>query len=319
MDIIVTGSIAYDYLMFFPGKFADMLLLDHLNRISVSFLVENMTKHYGGNGGNIAYTMGLLGQRPKLFGTVGQDFAPYAEWLSRVGVDLSTVQHIHDVYMASFFANTDIDNNQLGSFYSGAMSYAKNFRIADASPTVPDLVVISPNDPQAMRQYCAECRERSIKFVYDPSQQVARLNGEELLESMAGAYMMVVNDYEQMIISQKTGYSLEQLRSMIEVLIVTHGKDGSAIYVGDEYIRVPVFETNQIKEPTGVGDAYRAGLVTGLALGFPLRLCGEMGALCATYTLEQVGTQNHHFTPAEFVARFRTAFDDGGLLDHWVS
>ncbi|MFN8530732.1 MAG: carbohydrate kinase family protein [Anaerolineae bacterium] len=319
MDIIVSGSIAYDYLMRFPGRFAEHVLMDHLQRISVSFLVEDMTKHWGGNGGNIAYTMALLGERPKLFGTVGKDFDPYHAWLDSVGVDLSTVKRIDDVYVASFFANTDLDNNQIGSFYSGAMSYAKQFRIADVYSGTPDLMIISPNDPIAMSQYCAECRERGIKFVYDPSQQVARLNGDDLRTSMEGAYMLVVNEYEIMMIGSKTGLSLDQIRDMIPVLIVTHGKDGSRIYTEGQCIEVPIFECTEVKEPTGVGDAYRAGLLTGLSHGFPLKLCGEMGALCATYALEHVGTQNHHFTPAEFVARFRTQFDDGGLLDQLLA
>ena len=274
-----------------------------------------MTKHWGGNGGNIAYTLALLGLRPKLFGTVGRDFDPYAEWLSRTGVDLSLVQRIDDVFMPSFFANTDLDNNQIGSFYSGAMNYAQNFRLNDVYAAQPDLVIISPNDPQAMTNLCTECRERGIKFIYDPSQQVARMSGDQLRENMEGAYMLIVNEYEAEIIAQKSGLTVEMLRGMFEVLIVTRGKEGSDIYHQGEVIRVPVFKEESIKEPTGIGDAYRAGLMAGLAYGFPLKLCGELGSLCATYALEHVGTQNHHFTMNEFVERFRTAFDDHGMLD----
>ncbi len=314
-DIIVTGSIAYDYIMRFPGRFAEHILVDHLDRISVSFLVEDMTKHWGGNGGNIAYTMALLGQTPRLFGAVGRDFDDYAAWLSRVGVDISLVQKIDDVFMPSFFANIDLDNNQIGSFYAGAMTYAKNYRIDHVMPEKPEWVIISPNDPQAMSNLCQECRERGIKFVYDPSQQVARLNGEELRASMEGAYMLVVNDFEALMIESKAGLTLADLRGMFPVLIVTHGKDGSFIYSDGDCIQIPIFATDEIKDPTGAGDAYRAGIMTGLAHGFPLKVIGEMGALCATYALEHVGTQNHNFTTAEFVARFRSRFDDEGLLD----
>ncbi len=315
MDIIVSGSIAYDYLMRFPGRFAEHLLLDHLHRISVSFLVEDMTKHWGGNGGNIAYTLALLHQKPKLFGTVGRDFAPYAERLAESGVDLSLVQRIDDVFMPSFFANIDMDNNQIGSFYSGAMNYAKNFRIGDVYDAKPDLVIVSPNDPDAMSNLCEECHQRGIKFIYDPSQQVARLSGDQLRANMQGAYMLVVNEYEAEMINQKTGLNIESMRQMFEVLIVTHGNQGSKIYAHDTMIQVPVFQETVIKDPTGVGDAYRAGLICGLAQGYPLQLCGELGSLCATYALEHVGTQNHHFTISDFIARFRTSFDDGGQLE----
>jgi adenosine kinase len=315
MDIIVTGSIAYDYLMRFPGRFFEHLLTDELHRISVSFLVEDMTKHFGGNGGNIAYTMALLGLHPKLFGTVGRDFDSYASWLQKAGVDITTVKRIDDVFMASFFANIDVDSNQIGSFYSGAMGYAQNFKIADVYDGKPDLVVISPNDPIAMSNYCDECRQRGIRFVYDPSQQIARLNGDELRAGMTGAYLLIVNDYEVKMTMKKTDLSIDELRAMFPILIVTHGKDGSFIYHEGEEIYVPVFEAGEIKDPTGVGDAYRAGLVCGLAHNLPLKLCGEIGALCATYTLEQVGTQNHSFTPAEFITRFRSKFDDHRMLD----
>ncbi len=315
MDIIVTGSIAYDYLMRFPGRFTEHLLMDHLHRISVSFLVEDMTKHFGGNGGNIAYTMALLGLTPHLFGTVGRDFDSYGEWLERAGVDISTVKRINDVFMPSFFANTDIDNNQVSSFYSGAMSHARHYKIADVYDGIPDLVIVSPNDPQAMSNLCEECRTRGIKFIYDPSQQVARLSGDELRASMQGAYMLVVNDYEAKMIETKAGLNLERLRAEIPVVVVTHGSEGSYIYADGDSIQVPVFPETHIKDPTGVGDAYRSGLLCGIANGFPWKLCGELGALCATYALEHVGTQNHYFTIPEFIARFRTAFDDNGLLD----
>lgn len=319
MNIIVTGSIAYDYLMRFPGRFAEHLLTDDLHHVSVSFLVEDMTKHFGGNGGNIAYTLALLGLNPKLFGTVGRDFDQYGTWLEKAGVDTSTVQRIDEVFMASFFANTDIENNQIGSFYSGSMSYAKNFKIADAYDGKPDLVIISPNDPQAMSNYCEECRERGIRFIYDPSQQIARLSGEELRAGMEGAYIFIANEYEIKMTMQKTGLSMEELRAKFPILVVTHGNDGSRIYANNEEIEVPIFEAKEIKDPTGGGDAYRSGFMCGLAHDLPLKLCGELGALCATYTLEQTGTQNHLFTPSEFIERFRSKFDDNGLLDVLLS
>ncbi len=315
MDIIVTGSIAYDYLMRFPGRFVDHLMSEKLDQVSLSFLVDDMSKHWGGNAANIAYSLALFGLRPKVMGTVGRDFGDYRLWLERVGVDCSTVRQIDDVFTASFFANTDLDNNQIASFYSGAMAYARDFTIADATPTKPDLVVISPNDPQAMINLAEECRQRGIRFVADPSQQVPRLDGDQLRTLIEGAYMLVVNSYEKEMICNKTGLTLRDLRDIAEIVIVTLGREGSVIHTNGDEINVPVFPPGEIKDPTGVGDAYRAGLLTGLARDLPLQLCGEMGALSATYVLEQVGTQSHHFTPQEFVERFRTRFDDQGVLD----
>jgi adenosine kinase len=315
MDIIVTGSIAYDYLMRFPGRFTEHLMPEKLHEVSLSFLVDDMTKHWGGNGANIAYTLALFGLRPKVFGTVGRDFGDYRLWLERVGVDCSTVRQNDNVFTASFFANTDLDNNQIASFYSGAMADARNYRLADVYGGTPDLVIISPNDPQAMVNLAEECRQRGIRFVADPSQQVPRLNGAELRQIIDGAYMLVVNGYEAEMISSKTGLTLDDLCRQIEIMIVTHGKEGSQIFTNGEVIDVSIFPATEIKDPTGVGDAFRAGLLTGFSYGWDLKLAGEVGALCATYVLEQVGTQTHHYTMAEFVERFRTRFDDEGVLD----
>lgn len=315
MDIIVTGSIAYDYLMRFPGRFTDHLIGDQLHQISLSFLVEDMTKHWGGVAANIAYTMALLGMRPKLMGTVGRDFGDYRDWLDRAGVDTSTIRQLDDVFTGSFFVNTDLDNNQIASFYSGAMAKARNYSLADVYEGKPDMVLISPNDPQAMRNLTKECQERGIRFIYDPSQQVPRLTGEELNDDMKGAYAMVVNAYEAEVICKKTEKSLDDLSRIIQILVITQGKNGSHIYVNGDLTIVPAFPPQEIKDPTGGGDAFRAGLIRGMVAGWPLKVCAEVGSLCATYVLENVGTQNHHFKIPEFVERFRTQYDDEGLLD----
>lgn len=315
MDIIVTGSIAYDYLMRFPGSFKEHILTESLNQVSLSFLVEEMTKHRGGTAGNIAYTIARFGLRPRLMGTVGQDFGDYRAWLEDAGVDCSPVRVIHEVFTASFFCNTDNENNQISSFYSGAMSYAKDYALAHMPGSLGNLVIISPNDPQAMSNLAEECRQNKLRFVYDPSQQVARLDGDTLKRDMQGAYVMIVNEYETHIISTKTGMSLDEIRAAVNILVVTHGKEGSRIYTQHEVLEVPAFPTQVIKDPTGAGDAYRAGFVTGLVKDLPLKLCGEIGSLCATYVLEHIGTQNHHYTAAEFVSRFRSEFADDGQLD----
>jgi adenosine kinase len=315
MDIIVTGSIAYDYLMRFPGHFAEHFIPEQLHQVSLSFLVDEMTKHWGGVAANIAYNVALLGLHPKLMGTVGRDFADYRAWLESAGVDTSTVRQIDDVFTASFFANTDLDNNQIASFYAGAMGYADQYSLADVFNGKPDLVIVSPNAPQAMINLIEECRERGIRYIYDPSQQVPRLNGDELWNSLNGAFALVVNAYEAEVICKKTGKSIDDLQEAVEILVITQGERGSHIYTDGNRTEIPVFPPTTIKDPTGVGDAYRSGLICGLAHDWPLKLAGEVGALCAAYVLEQVGTQNHRFTIPEFIARFRTYFDDNGLLD----
>lgn len=315
MDIIVTGSIAYDYIMRFPGRFTEHFLTENRYEISLSFLVDDMTRHWGGNGGNISYTLGLLGLRPKLFGTVGQDFGDYGTWLTNAGVDTRLIQQHNDVFCASFFVNTDLENNQIASFYGGAMAKAKEHRIADVYDVKPDIVIISPNDPQAMLNLAEECRSRGIRFVYDPSQQIPRLSGDELLAGLDGAYALTVNAFEAAMIGEKTGLDIDDLRARVEILVVTQGKNGSHIYQGNERVEVPIVPVDEIKDPTGVGDAYRAGLLCGFAYQLPLKLAGEVGALCAAYVLENIGPQEHHFTPTEFVTRFRQHFDDQGMLD----
>ena len=315
MDILVTGSIAYDYLMRFPGRFQQHFIPDELHNLSLSFLVDDMTKHWGGVAANIAFSMAKFGLRPKLMGTVGRDFSDYRQWLEGNGVNCSTVVQLDEVFTASFFANTDDDNNQLAFFYGGAMNHARNYRIADVVDTLPDMVIISPNDPLAMINLCDECRARDIGFIYDPGQQVARLNGDELQRGLDGAHMLVVNIYEASVIYEKTGLSLDDLRKRVEVLVITESEHGSKIYVENEVIEIGAFAPKLIADPTGAGDAYRAGFILGMSKGFPLKLSAQVGALSATYALECVGTQNHNFTPADFVDRFRTVANDEGLLD----
>jgi adenosine kinase len=315
-DIVVTGSIAYDYLMRFPGSFREHIVTEALQQVSLSFLVEDMTKHWGGVAANIAFNMAKLGLRPRLMGTAGRDFPDYRAWLEDIGVDTSTVQQHDDVFTASFFCNTDEENNQIASFYSGAMAKSANYKLSDMSGnTAPDLVIISPSDPTAMTNLSNECRQRGLKFVYDPSQQIARMDGETLKHDMQGAYLMVINQYESNMVMKKTGMSMEELRNAVDLLVITHGGDGSEIFTNDDVIKVPSFPPDNIIDPTGAGHAFRAGFIVGLSKNLSLELCGAVGALCATYVLEHNGPQSKNYDTAEFVARFRQHFDDAGALD----
>ncbi|MFQ6101161.1 MAG: carbohydrate kinase family protein [Anaerolineae bacterium] len=316
MNIVITGSIAYDYLMTFPGRFAEYILPDQIEHLSVSFLVDEMRRQRGGCAANIAYNLALLGERPHVMGTVGQDFGEYRAWLEQCGMDTSLIHDELDLFTASFFVNTDQDGNQIASFYAGAMARARNLSLRDLGTDPVDLVVISPNDPEAMVKYVAECRELGLPYLYDPSQQIIRLSGEALQKGLTGCDLLVINEYEFGMLQEKTGLSAEAIHSApARACIVTLGAEGSRIWAGEVVYDVPAVPPERVDDPTGVGDAFRAGLIKGLALGFPWDLVGRMGALAATYTLEQPSPQSHHYTPAEFVARFREHFDDGGALD----
>jgi adenosine kinase len=314
MNIVVTGSIAYDYIMRFPGYFRDHLLPDKLEAVSLSFLVESMVRRRGGVAPNIAYTMALLGSRPSVMATAGQDFDEYRAWLSQVGVDTSAVKIIPEVYTASFFANIDRANAQLASFYPGAMTHAAEVSF-HRLPRKPDLAVISPNDPVAMCQYVDECVALGIPYVYDVSFQIVRLTPEQIEAGILGCRMLLVNDYEMALITSKTGITETDPRLADRIAVVTRGEKGSTIYAEGRRLDIPIVPLAEQGEPTGAGDAYRGGFLRGWENGWPLEVCGCMGALAATYCLESHGPQSHSYSIAEFVARYRRQFDDHGLLD----
>jgi adenosine kinase len=319
MAIICTGSIAYDYLMSFPGYFKDHIIPEKLDSISLSFLVDSMIRQRGGTAPNIAYNLALLGEKPKLMGTVGEDFKDYRVWLDKHGVDTSLVEEIDGVFTASFFANTDLSNNQIASFYTGAMAYAKNLSIRDLDRQDTELVVISPNDPTAMCKYGAECRELGIPYVYDPGQQVVRSSPDEIHEGILGAQSLFINDYEYELIQKHTGLNSKEIIDAVDFVVVTLGEKGSDIWVKDALFHIPPVHPSCIADPTGVGDAFRGGFLRGLRLGLDWQTCGQMGALAATYCLENRGTQNHSYAIPEFISRYRRLFDDQGALNALVN
>lgn len=314
MDILLTGSVAYDYLMTFPGLFKEQILPERLESISLSFLVESMSRQRGGVAPNIAYSMALLGERPRVMATVGEDFEEYRAWLEAKGVDTTLMKVVPGVYTASFFATTDQANAQIASFYPGAMGYASSQSLKDLL-SKPELVLVSPNEPGAMTKFAAEARELDIPYLYDPSQQVLRLDGQELARDMEGAQFLFCNDYEFGLISKKTGWSLDQILEHVNILIITRGKDGADLYAGHKTVHIPTVPEREIVDPTGVGDSFRGGFLAGYSRGFDWKLCGEIGSLAAVYCLEQNGPQSHTYTREEFVKRFREHFDDGGKLD----
>ena len=318
--IVVTGSVAFDYLMTFPGKFTEHLIPDKMSRLSVSFLVDEMRRVPGGCGPNIAYGLALLGERPFLLATAGADAAEYRERLAREGVDVSGLRLIDDLFTASFFVSTDQDQNQLASFYTGAMARARELPLTSIPPASIAFVVISPNDPPAMAAHAETCRQHGIPFLYDPSQQVTRLSGEEMRSGLRGAAILIVNDYEFGILGHKTGLSLEELQSEAPVVIVTHGPDGSAIHVREagrapETHAIPAARVEkEAVDPTGVGDMYRAGLLRGRRIGAPWPVAGRIGSINAIFGLEALGPQPPRYTPGEFLERYRRNFGDAPEL-----
>jgi adenosine kinase len=300
--------------MSFPGRFTDHILPDKLDSISLSFLVDDMRKVYGGCAPNIAYSLALLGERPRLMATAGRDAIEYRAWLEDNGVDISPLCICDDCFTASFFVTTDEDQNQIASFYTGAMARANELSIYDIADR-PDIVIISPNDPQAMRKYARECRETGIDYIYDPSQQVARVGGDELAEGLTGARVLILNEYEYSILQKKTGLNEEKLLERVATIVITLAEQGSRIVTRDQVYQVPAAKPEAVLEPTGVGDAYRAGLIKGLVYGYPWPVTGRIAALAAVYVIEHPGPQPRPYALEAFVARYRENFGETGELD----
>jgi adenosine kinase len=306
MKTIVTGSIAYDYLMTYPGLFTDHLLPDQLAHVSLSFLVDSMERRRGGCAPNIAYNMALLGEKPTIMATAGVDFDEYRQWLEAAGVDTSLIKQVPNKFTASFFCNTDLRNNQIATFYAGAMSHANELSFCDLEK--PDLVIIAPNDPAAMVRYARECRELGIRYIFDPGQQCARSSAEELTAGIVGANVLICNDYEFELIRTKTGLGEADVLAKSEALVITRGAEGSSIYTRDGRVDVPAVPENCIVDPTGVGDAYRGGFMKGMASQASWKTCGQLGSVAATYALEHVGGQSHTYTWQDFKARYEINF-----------
>jgi adenosine kinase len=311
MSIVVTGSIAFDYLMSFPGKFTEHFLPEHMSRLSLSFLVDTMDKRRGGCAPNIAYTLALLGETPRLMATAGQDFDEYRRWLEAAGVDTSLVREIEGKFTASFFCSTDLHNNQIASFYTGAMANAGelSFRVVDDC----HIAIISPNDPGAMLQYAEECRTLEIPYIWDPGQQCARMSGAELRDGVTGAALVICNDYEFELVRQKTSLDERSILEHTHALVVTKGAHGCSILTADGWVDVPAVEPTRIVDPTGVGDAFRGGFLKGMARGAQYEICAQLGAVAAAYALEHLGGQSHAYTWPEFRTRYEETFGDSGV------
>ncbi len=315
MSIVITGSVAFDYLMTFPGYFRENILPEKLDKISLSFLVDNLTRQRGGCAPNIAYSMALLGERPLVLATAGEDFSDYREWMESCGIDTRFLHSIAGKNTASFFVNTDLENNQIASFYTGAMADASRFTLTGIPREEVDYVVISPNDPLAMRKLSDECVQLGIPYLFDPSQQIARNPSEDLKSGVENAHALFCNEYEFNLLEKHTGLSPEQIEKHVDLLVVTKGINGALVRSDGREYHIPVAPVAQIADPTGVGDAFRGGFLRGYRLGLDLQTCGQMGSLSAAYCLEQNGPSNHKYTIDEYIRRYRESFDDDGALD----
>jgi adenosine kinase len=315
MKVILTGSIAFDYLMQFPGLFKDHLIAEHLDKVSLSFLVHKMIKQDGGVGPNIAYTLAMLGGKAYLFSTAGQDFGEYARRLEQVGVDTSGVRIIPDKFTASFFATTDRSNAQIATFYTGAMANAAELPLAEADFEADDFVMVSPSDPGAMRRYIREAPELGLRMLFDPGQQIISLDAEGLRDGVEHAHGLFINEYEFELLQKHTGWRAEEILAKPAFTVVTLAEHGARVVAEGVDCVVPAIGRLEVKDPTGVGDAFRGGFLRGYMAGMPLKVCVELGNTAAAYCIQEAGPQCHKYSWAEFVAFYREHFDDEGLLD----
>lgn len=307
--IVISGSLAYDHIMTFPGSFEDHIIPGKVHVLSVSFLFDSLVRHRGGVAGNVAYSFALLGERPALVGGGGSDFAEYRAAFEAMGIDTTHVRESSEVLTGSAFMTTDLAGNQIAGFYPGASSLGDDICVTDLAQEAV-LGIIGPTTREAMGRHAREIGNSPCRLVYDASQQVVSLSAEELREGIGLAWGVVGSDYEMAVIENKTGLTVDDLVASVPFVAVTRGIHGSALYANGEVTTIPSAPADPINDPTGGGDAYRAGLFKGLMLGLPPAVAGRVGSLAGTYAVEQHGTQQHHYTPEAFVERFDRTFPE---------
>ena len=307
MTVVCTGSIAYDYILTFKGHFKDHILLDKTHILNLSFLVDDLQKRRGGVAGNYAYNLALLGHPAAVLATAGTDAAEYRDWLVARGIDCRGLRLLEGELSATGFTTTDLDANQLTGYYGGAMWRAAMLGLDDAPPGV-EAVIIGPNDPGAMKRLVHECRERGVPFVFDPAHQLPMMSAEDVMDSTRGAWIVIGNDYELELIEQRTGRDEAGLLDLAEIVVTTLGRQGSRIVTRGRVVEIPAAPCLRESDPTGAGDAYRAGLVAALLRGLDLDVAGRVASLAASYVVEQVGTIEHGYTRPEFSRRYQEAF-----------
>lgn len=309
--IVVAGSIAYDNIMEFPGYFKDQIIPEKINELNISFLVKSLKKVRGGTAPNIAYSLALTGQMPEVIGTVGCDFESYRQWMVSNGIGTGLIRVKEDDFTASCFINTDLSNNQITGFYPGAMAYDPEISMLDVPMKEVSMVVIAPSEPAAMSKWCDELQRIGVPYLYDSGMQIPRMSANELVRGILGARIVIFNEYEYGMMLKKTGLDIEDILSKVEIFVVTMGEKGSELWSGKERVRVPAAKPIQVIDPTGVGDAYRAGLLRGYFEGAGLERMGRYGSITAVYALEHKGATEHRYTIEELNNRYKENF--GGI------
>ncbi len=306
MTALICGSMAYDTVMVFEGRFHEHILPDRIRMLNVSFLAPSMRRNFGGCAGNIAYNLKLLGGSGQIMATAGHDFAPYALWLQKCGVSTTYVRTIDSEFTAQAYITTDLDSNQITAFHPGAMNHSHQNRVSDARNVT--LGLISPDGRQGMLDHAAQFASAGVPFMFDPGQGLPMFNGEELRAFIEKAAYVAVNDYEGSMLSERTGWSAEEIAARVEALIVTRGAEGSWIYTAGQKLQIPVAPAAKLADPTGCGDAYRAGLLYGLQKGFDWATTGRIASLAGCIKMEHHGTQQHQYTLSDFAARYKAVF-----------
>ena len=306
MHTLICGSIAYDTIMVFPGRFKEHILAEKLHILNVAFLVPEMRREFGGCAGNIAYNLNLLGGKPKIMATVGDDAKPYADRLDKLKLSQQHVRHAAGTFTAQAFITTDLDDNQITAFHPGAMNHSHENHVGDAAGVT--LGIVAPDGRDGMLQHAREFHAAGIPFIFDPGQGLPMFSGEELFEFVRQADYLTVNDYEAQVLQEKTGQSLDTIAPNLKALVVTLGAQGSLIYANGRQFEIPCARPAAVVDPTGCGDAYRAGLLYGIANGLDWQLTGRLASVLGALKIAQRGGQNHHFTRDEIVAHFKQNF-----------
>jgi adenosine kinase len=301
-NIIVSGSLAYDRIMDFPGHFSDHILPDKIHVLNVCFQVNGMREKFGGTAGNIAYALTLLGEKPMISATIGHDYHRYLGWLAKNGISTETIKIIEEEFTASAYITTDLADNQITGFNPGAMKHSSCLDFDKLNPE-DTIVIVSPGNLEDMVNYPRACKARGIDYIFDPGQSLPVLDAKDLLDALEGCRILISNDYELDLIMSKTGLNKEDLKKRAKAIIVTLGEQGSQVFLPDGEIRIPVVKPKKVDDPTGAGDAYRGGLISGMVRGMDIEQCARRGSVCASFAVEYYGTQEYRFSPEEFEER----------------
>jgi adenosine kinase len=307
MRILVSGSLAYDRIMSFPGAFADHILPDKIHILNVCFLVDGLEEKFGGTAGNIAYSLKLLGESPTILGCVGKDFAAYEAWLRHCGLSLEGIRRVSGEFTAGAYITTDRTDNQITGFNPGAMKHRCDYSLEDCDPA-DTLAIVAPGNLDDMREYPRLCKAKGLPCIVDPGQNIPAFSGDDLAEMLTGAPYLITNDYELQLIENATKLSLADIRSRARVVITTLGENGSVVRQGETETHIPPAKVTDVQDPTGAGDAFRAGFLKGLTMGKDPAEASKLGSVAAAYAVEQHGTQEHHYTWQEFCDRYAATF-----------